>query len=153
MLSRAHCILLPVAPSAIDIHATANFIRDLLLAGRIRSRNIRLGVVANKVRNSMPTYQPLERFLKSLNFPIIARLSDSDAYLEAAETGVGIFEMEPSRGSAERTQFIPIVEWVGGPLKRIEDKIVALRPTDTVGMKSSIPGILRKVWQPRPPAS
>src|SRR5690349_4038235 len=82
MLARTHCILIPVAPSAIDIHATANFIRDLLLAGRIRARNIRLGVVANKVRNSMPTYAPLERFLKSLNFPIIGRLSDSDAYLE-----------------------------------------------------------------------
>jgi chromosome partitioning protein len=153
MLSRAHCILLPVAPSAIDIHATANFIRDLLLTGRIRARNIRLGVIANKVRNSMPTYQPLERFLKSLNFPIIARLSDSDAYLEAAETGVGIFEMEASRGSSERTQFIPVVEWVGGPLKKVEDKIIALRVNDKMPLQASIPGILRKVWQPRPPAS
>jgi len=155
MLTRAHCILLPVAPSAIDIHATANFIRDLLLTGRIRSRNIRLGVVANKVRNSMPTYAPLERFLKSLNFPIIGRLSDSDAYLEAAETGVGLFEMEPSRFSAERAQFLPIVEWVGGPLKKGDDKVVALRAGDKVpaALQASIPGILRKVWQPRPPAS
>src|SRR5258708_31557433 len=32
MLSRTHRILLPVAPSSIDIHATANVIRDLLLA-------------------------------------------------------------------------------------------------------------------------
>jgi chromosome partitioning protein len=155
MLSRAHCILLPVAPSAIDIHATANFIRDLLLTGRIRARNIKLGVVANKVRNSMPTYAPLERFLKSLNFPIIGRLSDSDAYLEAAETGVGIFEMEPSRFSAERAQFLPIVEWVGGPLKKGDEKVVALRANDKMpaALQASIPGILRKVWQPRPPAS
>src|SRR6202165_640077 len=29
MLARADCILIPVAPSTIDIHATANFIRDL----------------------------------------------------------------------------------------------------------------------------
>ena len=155
MLSRAHCILLPVAPSAIDIHATANFIRDLLLTGRIRARNIRLGVVANKVRNSMPTYQPLERFLKSLNFPIVARRGESDAYLEAAETGVGIFEMDAARGATERTQFMPIVEWVGGPLRKIEEKVVALRANDkmAVSLQASIPGILRKVWQPRPPAS
>jgi chromosome partitioning protein len=155
MLSRAHCILLPVAPSAIDIHATANFIRDLLLTGRIRARNIKLGVVANKVRSSMPAYAPLERFLKSLNYPIIGRLADSDAYLEAAETGVGIFEMEPSRFSAERAQFLPIVEWVGGPLKKIDDKVVALRANEKVptALQASIPGILRKVWQPRPPAS
>ena len=153
MLARSHCVLLPVAPSAIDIHATANFIRDLLLAGRLRARNIRLGVVANKVRNSMPTYAPLERFLKSLNFPIVARLSDSDAYLEAAETGVGIFEMSASQGLSERAQFMPIVEWVGGPQQRIEEKVVALRAADRVpAMQKSIPSFLRSGWQPRPPA-
>ena len=154
MLARSHCVLLPVAPSAIDIHATANFIRDLLLAGRLRARNIRLGVVANKVRNSMPTYAPLERFLKSLNFPIVARLSDSDAYLEAAETGVGIFEMSVSQGITERAQFMPIVEWVGGPQQRIEDKVVALRAGDRLpaALQRSIPGFLRSGWQPRSPA-
>src|SRR5712691_5675296 len=35
ILYRADCIIIPVAPSAIDIHATANFVRDLLLAGRV----------------------------------------------------------------------------------------------------------------------
>ena len=54
MLGRTHCIVIPVAPSSIDIHATANFIRDLLLAGRIRANNIRLAVVANRVRKSVP---------------------------------------------------------------------------------------------------
>src|SRR3954466_12424166 len=78
MLSRTSCIIIPVAPSAIDIHATANFIRDLLLGGRIRMRTTRWGVAANKVRTSMPTYQPLERFLKTLELPLIARLSDAD---------------------------------------------------------------------------
>jgi len=33
MLSRSNCIVIPVQPSAIDIHATANFVRDLLLRG------------------------------------------------------------------------------------------------------------------------
>ena len=154
MLSRAHCILVPVAPSAIDIHATANFIRDLLLAGRLRARNIRLGVVANKVRNSMPTYAPLERFLKSLNFPIVGRLSDSDAYLEAAESGVGIFEMSASQGVTERAQFMPIVEWVGGPQQKVEEKVVALRAADRLpaALQKSIPSFLRTGWQTRPPA-
>jgi len=115
MLARADCIVVPVAPSAIDIHATANFIRDLLLAGRIRMRNIRLAVVANRIRNSMPTYEPLERFLKSLNLPLIARLRDSDVYLRAVETGLGLFEMDPTTSEAEREQFRPIAEWVDGP--------------------------------------
>ena len=112
MLTRAHCILIPVAPSAIDIHATANFIRDLLLTGKIRANNIRIGVVANRVRKANPVYEPLERFLKSLNLPLLARLSDSDAFLAAAESGLGIFELDFALSAAERGQFQPIAEWV-----------------------------------------
>ena len=113
MLGRADGILIPVAPSAIDIHATANFVRDLLLVGRIRTRNIQLAVVANRVRSSMPVYQPLERFLNSLGFPFLTRISDSDVHVKAAEAGIGIFEMAPSAAAAECAEFMPIVDWVG----------------------------------------
>ena len=113
MLSRADCIIIPVAPSAIDIHATANFIRDLLLVGRIRTRRIQLAVVANRVRSSMPVYQPLERFLNSLGLPFLTRISDSDVHVKAAEAGIGIFEMPPAAAAAECAEFMPIVEWVG----------------------------------------
>ena len=112
LLSRTHCIIIPVAPSSIDIHATANFIRDLLLTGKIRANNIRLGVVANRVRKSTPVYQPLERFLASLNLPLLARLADSDVFLNAAEAGVGIFELDFAVSAPERQQFMPVVEWV-----------------------------------------
>lgn len=112
MLSRANCIVIPVQPSAIDIHATANFVRDLLLRGNIRARNIRLAVVANRVRKATPVYQPLERFLTSLGLTIVTRLSDSETFIKAAETGVGIFEMDASLCMAEREQFQPLIEWV-----------------------------------------
>ena len=115
ILAKPDCIIIPVAPSAIDIHATAKFVGDLLLTGRIRARNIRLAVVANRVRSSMPVYQPLERFLASLGLPFLARISDSDAYIRAAETGVGIFEMDPLTAAAECEEFMPIVEWVDQP--------------------------------------
>src|SRR5438034_3533516 len=112
MLGRAHCVIVPVVPSSLDIHATANFIKDLLLKGRIRERNIRLAVVANRVRRSMPVYPPLERFLNALNMKLLARLIDSDVYVHAAETGVGIFEMDFPASVSERKQFTPIIDWV-----------------------------------------
>jgi chromosome partitioning protein len=130
MLARTDCIVIPVAPSAIDIHATANFIKDLLLAGKIRIRNIRLAVVANRVRKSMPAYQPLERFLNSLNLPLLTRLGDSDTFLKAAESGVGIFEMDYSTSIEEREQFLPIARWVENqePPRAVgvQDKVVSL---------------------------
>jgi chromosome partitioning protein len=130
MLARTDAILIPVAPSPIDIHATANFIRDLLLSGRIRARNIRMAVVANRVRSSMPAYLPLERFLAALNLPLIARLGDSDAYVQAAEKGMSVFEMDGAE--AEREEFQPVVDWVERAREpytpRPDENIVALRP-------------------------
>lgn len=112
MLERAHCIIVPVVPSAIDIHATSNFLRELLHTRRVREGVTRVAVVANKVRRSMPRYQPLDHFLQSVNLSLLARLIDSDAYVKTAETGVGIFEMDESLSVSERKQFTPIIEWV-----------------------------------------
>jgi chromosome partitioning protein len=112
MLSRASCIVIPVQPSAIDIHATANFVRDLMLRGNIRARNTRLAVVANRVRKATPVYQPLDRFLTSLGLNIVTRISDSEMFVRAAETGIGIYEMDASSCIAEREQCQPLLEWV-----------------------------------------
>jgi chromosome partitioning protein len=153
MLLRAHCILIPVAPSAIDIHATANFIRDLLLKGMIRARNIRLAAVANRVRSSMPVYQPLERFLNSLSLPLLSRIADSDAYVKSAESGIGVFEMEFAQSASERQQYMPVIEWIeSGPMKiepapQVRPSLIASIPgrgdLRVVGTKS-IPGFLSK---------
>jgi chromosome partitioning protein len=131
MIARAHCILVPVKPSTIDIHATANFVRDLLDMGRLRTRNVRLAVVANRVRRSSPVYQPLERFLNSLGLPFLARLSDSEVFVQAAESGIGIFEMDPGVSAAERAQFMPIIEWTDPDYRmRAEGKVIELsRPS------------------------
>jgi chromosome partitioning protein len=127
MIARAHCILVPVQPSSIDIHATANFVRDLLVMGRLRTRNVRLAVVANRVRRSTPVYQPLERFLASLGLPFLARLPDSEVFVQAAESGIGIFEMNASACAAERQQFAPIIEWADPDYKaRAEGKVIEL---------------------------
>jgi len=112
MLDRAKCIVIPLVPSAIDIHATTKFITEALLTARMRARNIPVAIVANKVRRSMPVYRPLERFLESFDLTLTARLIDSDVYLKAAESGMGIFEMDVSLSIAERKQFMPIVEWL-----------------------------------------
>ena len=114
MLDRSSSVLVPVVPSSIDLHATGNFIRELVALGKMRTGNIRMGVVANKVRRSMPAYAPLQQLLDALGLKLLARLIDSDVYLRAAETGSGIFEMNGGLSVAERKQFMPIVEWITG---------------------------------------
>jgi chromosome partitioning protein len=111
MLERANAIVVPLVPSAIDLHATGNFLRDLTAMSRMKSGHIRLAIVANKVRRSMPSYPPLQQLVESLGLKVLARLIDSDVYMKVAESGMGIFEMNAA-ASAECRQFLPITEWV-----------------------------------------
>src|SRR5262249_57745007 len=88
MLSRANSLVIPVAPSPFDIYATAGFVKDLLLVGRVRTRSIRVAVVANRVRSAQ-VYRPLERFLASLGLLFLPRISNSAVYLKPAGSGLG----------------------------------------------------------------
>jgi chromosome partitioning protein len=62
----------------------------------------------------MPAYQPFLRFLETQQIKLLTRLLDSDMYLKAAESGIGIFEMDAGQTAVERRQFTPIVDWVRG---------------------------------------
>jgi chromosome partitioning protein len=89
----ADAILIPVMPSDIDIHAAAKCIADLLLIGKVRRSQGRLGIVANRVRSNTLISQALMRFLKSLDIPLVATLRDTQNYVRSVQTGAGIYEM------------------------------------------------------------
>ncbi len=114
MVRKCHYILIPVAPSAIDIHATADFVKQLMLVGGIRHRNVKTGIVANRVRNTIPVYEPLQRFLEALKLPFLTKLSDADNYIYAAEQGLGVFEMDEYETNKQRNELQPIIDWLMG---------------------------------------
>jgi chromosome partitioning protein len=132
LVRRANYIVIPVAPSPIDIHATADFIKDLFLVGGARTANAKIAVVANRVRyRSSPIYASLERFLNSLKMPFLTSISDSEIYLQAIEQGVGIFEMDEAITAKERQELMPVMRWLDGHFPnrfgvRADDKIVSL---------------------------
>lgn len=111
-VSQVDVILIPVLPSPIDIHAASRFIQDLLLVGKVRTRDIRLGVVANRVKENTLIFQALERFLTSLRFPFVARLRDTQYYTRAAERGVGIHDLEEPRVERDKEQWVGLLDWL-----------------------------------------
>lgn len=115
MLRRSQVILIPVAPSPIDIHATAEFIRDLTSAGASRARGKHIGVIANRVRRETPHYEPLKNFLAELEIPFITSIMDSDRYIIAAEAGLGVHELDEQETGYEREQWMPLIRWLADP--------------------------------------
>ncbi|MFV2055513.1 MAG: AAA family ATPase [Thiohalomonadales bacterium] len=110
--ARADVVIIPVAPSSIDVHATADFIKDLMLVGKVRRQFTRMAVVANRVRTNEPTYEPLEKFLRSLQIPFITRISDSLHFVKAAELGMGIYDLDPTLVEREKMDFLPLLKWI-----------------------------------------
>jgi len=108
----ASSILIPVVPSEIDIYSAAKFIADLLLFTQLDRRKKNLAIVANRVRQNTKSYAMLRRFLTSLDIPVIARLRDSQTFVQAAAAGIGISEMQPSRVRQDMEQFEMITSWL-----------------------------------------
>lgn len=127
MVRKANFIVIPVNPSPIDIHATADFIKELFQIGGAHNKQAQIAVVANRVRTSSHAHESLRHFLHSLQLPFIASISDSDNYLRAAENGLGVFEMSRSETYAEQKELQPILKWLDGQVatqQENKDKVV-----------------------------
>jgi chromosome partitioning protein len=108
----ASVIVVPVLPSEIDIHAASRCIADLLLAGKVHRSERRLVIVANRARRYTKAFQSLMSFLQSLRIPVAAVLRDSQAYIRAAETGLGLHEMRGALLQEDLVTWTPFIEWL-----------------------------------------
>ncbi len=112
LVRRVETIIVPVLPSPIDMRAAADFMKALLLNGKISRKQTRLAVVANRVRENTLIYQSLQAFLKSLKIPFLTSLRDTQNYIRAEDHGIGIFEMPPSQVWQDREQWEPLLRWL-----------------------------------------
>lgn len=108
----ANSILVPVLPSAIDIHAASRCIADLLLVAKINRSDRKLAVIANRTRKNTRSFQKLMRFLDSLDIPVVGVLRDSQTFVQAADEGIGVCEMPPHRMQREMVQMERVTAWL-----------------------------------------
>lgn len=108
----AHAVIIPVLPSEIDIHAASRCIADLLLCAKIKPRDGRIGVVANRVKKNTRVYQALLRFLRQLEIPFITSFRDAQAYVHAAGEGRGICELPRHRVKPDLASWEPLIAWL-----------------------------------------
>jgi len=107
-------VIIPVLPSAIDMRVAASFVADIY--ARVRKNNSKaiIGVVANRSQKNYQSYKALEKFLKTLDIPFVGSLRNSQNYIKAASSGVGIFEMTESDVSQDMKEWKPIIHWIEG---------------------------------------
>ncbi len=108
LLRLADVVIVPVLPSAIDIHAVAIFVAALK-----REREHRpIALVANRLRSKTLGSHKLAAFLASLDIPVIAALHDLQVYVHCAETGRGLHDIEARGIAREQDAVQQLADWI-----------------------------------------
>ena len=108
----ADSILIPVMPSAIDIHAAVKCISDLLLVSKLRHADRRVGIIANRVKSNTVVYQSLLKFINSLDIPLVATLRDTQNYTSCFDRGIGVAEMPKWQARKDEESVRRLVNWI-----------------------------------------
>jgi chromosome partitioning protein len=112
MLRKVETILLPVLPSPIDMRAATSYIEELKKSPRVARKEVKIGVIANRVRENTIIFSELYSFIKSTRLPYVATLRDTQNYIRAEERGVGIFEMAHFQVQHDLEDWEPLTKWL-----------------------------------------
>ncbi len=134
----AHAILVPVLPSAIDIRAASRLIAALLLRARVSRRMRRLGVIVNRAKENTRAYRKLMSFLDHLSISVVSVLRDSQNYVQAAELGISVHEMNHREVRKDLACWWKLTDWlearVGTPLT---SRDLFVKPPETSSVETA----------------
>ncbi len=103
-------VIVPLQPSIFDIHATAEFVRELL--AHRRSDRVPVAIVGMRTREGTISTDQLRSFLHGMNVPLLGFLRDTQNYVHLAAHGLTLWDVASSRFERDREQWEPIVNWV-----------------------------------------
>ena len=111
VLKVADQLLVPLQPSLFDIQATHAFVQQV--QGHARAREIRLGLVAMRVKEHTLSNEQLHQYLATLPVPVVAWLRDTQNYVQMAAHGLTLWDVARSRVERDLEQWLPLQKWLG----------------------------------------
>ncbi len=112
LMRKAETVLFPVLPSPIDMRAAAKYLEEIKKNGRFMRGEVKVGIVANRVRENTLVFGELYDFIKSIKLPYVTTLRDTQNYIHAEERGIGIFEMAPSQVYQDLEDWQSLTKWL-----------------------------------------
>lgn len=112
LLKNVETVLFPILPSPIDMRAATKYMQEVLKSGRVVRKEVKIGVVANRVRENTIIFSELYEFIKATRLPYITTLRDTQNYIRAEERGIGIFEMAPSQVAQDLEAWELLTKWL-----------------------------------------
>lgn len=112
LVKQAHKIIVPVVPSMFDLHASRDFLKDLIEERKVRNSSCQIGVVGMRMAPRTRAATVLEDFLETLDLPILAYLRETQVYVNAAFEGKSLFDLPHHIAERELEQWTFLREWL-----------------------------------------
>jgi len=112
IMKKVETVIFPVLPSPVDMRAATNFMEEVMKNSRVIRKEVKIGVIANRVRENTLIYFELFNFIKQMKLPYITKLRDTQNYIRAEERGIGIFEMPRSQVHQDLKSWEPLTKWL-----------------------------------------
>ncbi|MGI9272479.1 MAG: AAA family ATPase [Woeseiaceae bacterium] len=112
LVKHAETIIVPVLPSTIDMQATSTFLKELQGLNRVHNKDVKIGAVANRVRDNTLIFDDLDEYLTKARVPYIAALREAQNYVRAYTRGLGIFELPEYLAWPDWEEWEPLTSWL-----------------------------------------
>ncbi len=113
VMKLADQVLVPLQASVFDIYATRDFIAEV--RSRRKNAGVRIGLLANRVREHSLAAEQLEQFLQMLGEPVIGHLRDTHNYVHLAAHGLSLWDIGAARVGRDLAQWEPVLQWLDLP--------------------------------------
>lgn len=110
VMKLADKILIPLQPSIFDIHATHEFVRQLL--AHKRSDRVKVAVVGMRTREGTLSSEQLRGFLDKLGVPVLGFLRDTQNYVHLAAQGLTVWDVAAGKVERDLAQWAPVAAWL-----------------------------------------
>ena len=112
-IKKARKIVVPVLPSPIDMSAAKDFLNSLRNLGSVIRNRTDICLVANRCRANTNIFEELDDYLvKEKGIPYVTAFRDNTNYINAANRGLGIFEMGEAMTAQDREEWKPLLSWL-----------------------------------------
>lgn len=112
LIRTADTIIIPVLPSALDLNATAAFLKEFTHLKPIRKHKRPFALVRNRCRMGSRAVKRLDGFLIVNDAADVGWLTDRSLYNEVAWKGLSIFDLKTRQALEIQQDWIPIVRFV-----------------------------------------
>ena len=105
-------IVVPVAPSLFDLHASRDFLQTLADEKSVRKNKCHVGIVGMRMEMRTKAAWALEHFLSTLDLPILAYLRETQVYVNAAFEGKSLFDLPLHLAGRDIEQWAFLKDWL-----------------------------------------